>query len=184
MEFKINANKRVFGYLVDGFGIVVLDTALHAITKIPMVGTIVGTLALFFRDSIFPQGSPGKRLAGLRIEGGMATFPARLKTSFLRNLPLMVVPMIMQLLPLDPRGWAVMFWSMMSLVVLVVEYVRMINNQGVRFGDSLAKSRVVALDPTEHGTRYFFYSLLVVLLQFLFMMFVSLYVYPRIGIRP
>src|SRR5947209_2292930 len=85
---RVNLPKRVFAYLVDSLLMSLLTLAALAATRLPLAGSAVHFLAFLARDSVTPAGSPGKRLAGLRLEPPLAAFAPRLNRSVLRNLPL------------------------------------------------------------------------------------------------
>ncbi|HDH49925.1 MAG TPA: hypothetical protein ENH04_00820 [Nitrospirae bacterium] len=120
---------RVIAKVIDFIIIGVL------IEAIPKAGYFAGLAYLLLGDGLFEGRSLGKRLIKLRVvfqEGGSV---CGFRESVMRNFPfaaayiLMVIPIIGFVFP---------------LLVLIFESLLMIGNErGMRFGDELAKTRVI-----------------------------------------
>ena len=87
-ETKLNLPKRVFAYLVDSFLISTLVILTLSVSRNAIAGSVCNLVGFLLRDAVTRAGSPGKRLARLRIEASGEGLPARLNASALRNLPL------------------------------------------------------------------------------------------------
>lgn len=169
MEGK-QANKRVFATLVDTLLCLLLSTLVQLITRSPFIAGLSNSALFLLRDTIFPGGSPGKRLARLELSMTGNGFASRARASLLRNLPLQITALASTLL-----GSALAAFSGLiifaGLVVYLVEYFKM-RRSGIRYGDRFAGTRVKDLRPEESQGKYFLYSLLVL---FLYMGMVHLY---------
>ncbi len=180
---KVNANKRVYGYLVDSLWIGVLTISATTLARHPLAGSVVNLFAFVLRDAVLPTGSPGKRLAGLRIDGQGHGWLARVRTSALRNLTL-TLPLTFFLLPFEVKSVPSVAASLLAAIIFLVEYVRILRHGGVRVGDQLARDRVVELKPGESAGKYLGLSVLVAALIMGCQLIASLYLYPMVGERP
>lgn len=141
---KADLLKRALAFLIDGAIALVLS-------RIPWIGPVLGGLYLLLRDGfdldVMDRRSLGKRLMRLRPSCDDGS-PVTLGVSAMRNwtvaaaslaVILLVVPLLG--LVLVPLAWVV------GIVLLVVEsYLTITAEDGRRWGDRLAGTRVVETD--------------------------------------
>jgi uncharacterized RDD family membrane protein YckC len=151
-------NKRVCAYLIDMALLMIVARIANFGPLITFAIQIVFTL---FRDSIDGQG-PGKRFAGLMVEdeNGEVALP---QACAIRNATLALPPVL--LLVGTVAGFeapGMLFWA----GVLVVEYAMTRNREdGRRIGDMLAGTRVCDRSAEIGDGRFFWYSLLAVIIS-------------------
>jgi uncharacterized RDD family membrane protein YckC len=133
---------RVISKVID---FIIIATAAQIL---PKVGYFAGLLYLLIGDGFFEGRSVGKRLVGLRVISANTDKPCTFKESILRN-SVFGIGFLFYKIPWI--GW------IFITIVLVVEFIILLGSRdGMRLGDEIAKTKVVALNTeTETVTRNF-----------------------------
>ncbi len=138
---KADLSKRVIAMIIDGAIAGVLST-------IPVAGGIIGGLYILLRDGFdfdFMKGrSVGKTLMKLRpvrLDGGVMDFGTSIKRNWMFALGLVISALA--LIPI--LGWMLIpFVAILSPIVVIIEaFLVYSDDQGRRFGDRLADTRVI-----------------------------------------
>ncbi len=135
-----DAVSRILARTID-FIIVI---ALYEI--LPAVGYLAGLIYLLIADGLFQGRSLGKKLIGLKViisyNGGMSA-PSGFRESIYRNSPFAAGFILFGIFKAIPViGWLLSFVVVVG--VLVFEgLVTLGNEEGLRMGDELAKTRVI-----------------------------------------
>jgi len=134
--------KRIAAGLVDGI-------PAYLIAFIPFIGGLISATYLAIRDGL-PTGdgraqSLGKRLLGLKTVQLPEGRPCDYLTSLLRNLPF-AVPALIMVRPV--RGWILgsFLWGILFLIEILLIIV---DENGTRLGDRLARTAVVEISEKE-----------------------------------
>jgi uncharacterized RDD family membrane protein YckC len=137
---------RIIAKIVD-FLIVV---ALFEI--IPKIGFFAGLTYLFIADGLFEGRSIGKRLIGLKVilhNNTGTSAVCSFKESILRNSPFAVGYILIGILKVIPLiGWILAF-AILAVILLFESLVVIGSENGMRFGDEIAKTQVVEEDKGE-----------------------------------
>lgn len=110
---------------------------------IPKAGFFGGLAYLLIADGLFEGRSVGKRLIGLRVVLRDTKRACSIKESILRNSPFAFGYILFGILKGIPLiGW--IFSFIIPVVIVVFESLIMLGNEeGMRFGDEIAKTIVV-----------------------------------------
>ena len=142
--YKADLQKRIFAGLVDAVICGIISGLLFLFPGVGnFLGPIVGALFWLFRDCL-PMGpdeknSPGKKIAGLRVEKpGARIAYCSPEDSLKRNLPAGLC-MLMTMIPLVGK----FLGPLLLLAVTGAEiYFMVIDPEGLRFGDRFANTKV------------------------------------------
>jgi uncharacterized RDD family membrane protein YckC len=120
---------------------------IAAVTEvIPRAGFFAGLAYLLISDGLFDGRSLGKKLIGLRVLSVDTDKPCSFRDSILRNSTFGIGYLLYKI-PL--LGW------MFIIIVSVFEFIILLGSkEGMRLGDEIAKTKVVAVNTdTEAITR-------------------------------
>ena len=138
---KADLVKRFLAFLIDG-------VIAAIVSRIPWIGGILAALYILFRDGFdyefMDHRSLGKRIMHLRPlcdDGSPVTF----RVSATRNWPLVVTSLAIVLLLIPILGWLLipLAWVAGLILLLVEGFLTVTDEQGRRWGDRLAGTRVV-----------------------------------------
>ncbi len=141
---KADVTKRFVAFLIDG-------VIAFVLSRIPFLGGILAGLYILLRDGFdyefMDHRSIGKRLMRLRPIADDGS-PITLAVSARRNWPLAVTSLAIILLLVPVLGWLLIpFAWVAGLILLILEaYFTLTDQQGLRWGDRLAGTRVVETD--------------------------------------
>jgi len=136
---KARILNRVIAKAVD---FIIVGTLHEAI---PKIGFFAGLAYLLIADGLFVGRSVGKRLIGLKVVLVETDKACSVRESVIRNL-IFVIGYILMKIPLIGPIFAV--------IILAFETLLMIGNEeGMRFGDEIAKTRVVEENPTTLNSQ-------------------------------
>ncbi|UCD84866.1 MAG: RDD family protein [Deltaproteobacteria bacterium] len=127
-HIKADLGIRFLAALIDGTLCIVLFI-------VPVLGWIIGTLYILFRDGLLGGGSLGKKILGLKVLHLEKNQNANFLDSILRNLPL-AAAYILILIP-------VIGWIIAPIIVIAESLFILSDEMGNRFGDRLANTQVV-----------------------------------------
>jgi len=127
-HIKADLGIRFLAALIDGTLCIVLFI-------VPILGWIIGTLYILFRDGLLGGGSLGKKILGLKVLHLEKNQNANFLDSILRNLPL-AAAYILILIP-------VIGWIIAPIIVIAESLFVLSDEMGNRFGDRLANTQVV-----------------------------------------
>ncbi len=130
---------RVIARTVDIFIVIVFREL------IPHAGFFAGIIYLLIADGLFYGRSAGKKLTGLKVvvsHGNATTVPCSFKESMVRNSPFAGAYLLYGIFSAIPLvGWLV--GIIIVIAVLIFEGLVMLgSDEGMRFGDELANTRV------------------------------------------
>jgi len=104
---------------------------------IPKAGFFAGLAYLLIGDGLFDGRSLGKKLIGLRVVSADTNEPCSFRDSILRN-SIFGIGYLLYLIPW--LGW------IFILIVIVFEFIVLLGSKdGMRLGDEIAKTKVVAV---------------------------------------
>ena len=140
--------------LVAGVGLGILSVVIGMIPIVNFIGPYIvmaGSIAfLSLRDVLFDSQSPGKKLMGFKvIKIGEENREIGTMTSVLRNMPFLLFSIINALLMLISIGPMVVFTFIPMILVAFAGFgvagfeLFLIVSTGKRFGDKLARTKVV-----------------------------------------
>lgn len=130
---KATVFERYFGYLLEVFPLILLSL-------IPVIGGILTTVYVVFRDS-FDGRSVGKLILKTRVVRLEDNQPASFRESALRNFPL-AISFFLTILPFVGH----IFAAIVGTVVFVLEAISIATNKDRRrLGDKLAGTIVVRI---------------------------------------
>lgn len=138
---KADLLKRFLAFLIDG-------VIAAIVSRIPWIGGILAALYILFRDGFdyefMDHRSLGKRIMHLRPlcdDGSPVTF----RVSAARNWPLVITSLAIVLLLIPILGWLLipLAWVAGVVLLLVEGFLTITNEEGRRWGDKLAGTRVV-----------------------------------------
>lgn len=134
---KANTLHRVIARSID---ILIVIALFETLSK---AGYFAGLLYILIADGLFNGRSVGKWLIGLKVIVSDTKSPCTYRESIIRNLPFAIGYIFFGLLKSIPLiGW--LFAIVVPVIILVVEGLIMIGNEeGIRFGDQIAKTQVV-----------------------------------------
>jgi len=141
---KADLVKRFLAFLIDG-------VIAAIVSRIPWIGGILAALYILLRDGFdfefMDHRSLGKRIMRLRPlcdDGSPVTFGV----SAARNWPLVVTSLAVVLLLIPILGWLLipLAWVAGLILLLVEGLLTITDEQGRRWGDRLAGTRVVETD--------------------------------------
>ena len=138
---KADHLERVVARMIDFIIVVAL------LEIVPRVGYFAGLTYLVIADGLFEGRSVGKMLIGIKvilINGADKAVACGFKESIFRNLPFAVGYILFGIF----NGIPIIGWLLSFAVVTLIpafEYLVMTGSEiGMRFGDEIAKTRVVA----------------------------------------
>jgi len=136
-EVKANTLNRVIARSID---ILIVVTLFETLSR---AGYFGGLLYILIADGLFNGRSVGKWLIGLKVILIDTKRPCTYKESIIRNFPFAIGYIFFGLLKGIPLiGW--LFAVVIPVVILGVEVLIMLGNEkGMRFGDEVAKTRVI-----------------------------------------
>jgi uncharacterized RDD family membrane protein YckC len=138
---KADLVKRFLAFLIDG-------VIAAIVSRIPWIGGILAALYILLRDGFdfefMDHRSLGKRIMRLRPlcdDGSPVTFGV----SAARNWPLVVTSLAVVLVLIPILGWLLipLAWVGGLILLLVEGFLTITDEQGRRWGDRLAGTRVV-----------------------------------------
>ncbi len=107
-----------------------------AAKAVPRVGFIAGLAYLLISDGLFDGRSLGKKIIRLRVVLASSGVSGSFRDSMIRNTPFAAA---MLLLNIPVAGWV------LAVLVLILEFLLALgNSEGMRLGDDLAGTKVVA----------------------------------------
>jgi len=126
--------------IARGIDILIVVALLELSSK---SGYFAGLFYILIADGLMNGRSVGKWLIGLKVIVEDGEVPCAYKESILRNLPFAIGYIIFGLLKGIPLiGW--LLAVIVPVVILGIEALIMIGNEeGMRFGDQIAKTRVI-----------------------------------------
>jgi uncharacterized RDD family membrane protein YckC len=142
-----DALTRFLAYLIDAI-------VVGALASVPLVGGLAGTVYVLFRDGLdvdfMRRRSLGKavmKLTVVRDDGA----PMDPMTSLQRNWPLAFTSLAVLLIFIPILGWILIPFAVLAgLILFVVEIVKVLTTEdGRRWGDELARTRVVVADDAD-----------------------------------
>jgi uncharacterized RDD family membrane protein YckC len=148
----VNEKQEVMGsntlnrVIARGIDILIVTALLELLSK---TGYFAGLLYILIADGLLNGRSVGKWLIGLRVIVLDTQASCTYRESIFRNLPFAIGYIIFGLLKGIPIiGW--LFAIVVPVVILGVEALIMIGNEeGMRFGDQIAKTKVVMAERGE-----------------------------------
>ncbi|MEJ2288494.1 MAG: RDD family protein [Deinococcales bacterium] len=141
---KADLGKRFLALLIDA-------VIAAIVSRIPWIGGILAALYILFRDGFdvefMDHRSIGKRIMHLRplTDDGS---PVTLRVSATRNWPLVVTSLAIVLLLIPLLGWILipLAWVAGLILLLIEGFLTVTDEEGRRWGDRLAGTRVVETD--------------------------------------
>jgi len=143
---EVRGSNTLNRVIARGIDILIVTALLELLSK---TGYFAGLLYILIADGLLNGRSIGKWLIGLKVIVLDTQAPCTYRESIFRNLPFAIGYILFGLLRGVPViGW--LFAVVIPVIILGVEALIMIGNEeGMRFGDQIAKTKVVMVERGE-----------------------------------